>query len=739
MAINQVTATEIHPLGRATMHPDTGIEAGSWGTWTLRYQVPPGGIDDGGAVRVALRIVSDWARPQLTDPAKDHYLTVSCSRPGTMLDAEWRILGNVRPHQKHLNIQVFDEPLQAGDEITVVFGDRSGGSRGTRAQTYVEDHCEFPISVDRFTTGIFELVPDFPCVQIVAAEPCRLVAAARGDGSATHPVRLLVRAEDRWGNPVRKTIEGPVALQASGVSVELPSQVELQGGRCEIGPFSCRGSGVLRIRAEHATLGSCESGPLRVHGDNSHDFDKPTRRFFWGDMHGQSRETVGANTAEQYFQYARDTAFSDFSGHQANCFQVTDAFWAELNRLSKEFTRDDEFIVLPGYEWSGLTPVGGDHNVFYLDEDREILRCGTIQAENPVQDEDFSPATKLYAALKEREGECIVIPHVGGRRANLDFFDPELEPAVEIHSCWGTFEWFYHDALRRGYRVGVVANSDGHKGRPAAEHAGAGYFGVYGGLTCILAETLNRKALFSALKQRRCYATSGARIVVAAKLSGQTIGSTLKLSKDPLVLELQAHGTAPIEQIDLLAAGMPLATWEGSPYQERSGTQVRIRWSGARNFNRRRTVVWNGSLSIDGNKLTSVDGYAFDSPAEGIEDWSDRSVTWSSITSGDEDGLVLTLAEELTGTLSFQTGPLTHRFDLKELSAAPLVFELGGVEQQVVFEKAPQPDALAQDVAWKLDVSPRVSDAINGQVPLHLRIQQLDGHRAWTSAWFVKV
>ena len=99
----------------------------------------------------------------------------------------------------------------------------------------------------------------------------------------------------------------------------------------------------------------------------------------------------------------------------------------------------------------------------------------------------------------------------------------------------------------------------------------------------------------------------------------------------------------------------------------------------------------------------------------------------------------MTLAEELTGTLSFQTGPLSHRFDLAELSATPLVFDLGGVEQQVVFEKAPRPDSLSQDVSWNIDVSPQVSDAIKGYVPLHLRIQQLDGHRAWTSAWFVRV
>ena len=38
--------------------------------------------------------------------------------------------------------------------------------------------------------------------------------------------------------------------------------------------------------------------------------------------------------------------------------------------------------------------------------------------------------------------------------------DRRLEPSVEIHSCWGTFEWLLHDGFRLGYRVGVVCHSE---------------------------------------------------------------------------------------------------------------------------------------------------------------------------------------------------------------------------------------------------------------------------------------
>jgi hypothetical protein len=82
------------------------------------------------------------------------------------------------------------------------------------------------------------------------------------------------------------------------------------------------------------------------------------------------------------------------------------------------------------------------------------------------------------------------------------------------------------DAINQGYKVGVVANSDGHKGRPGASHPGASTFGAYGGLTCVLAESLTREALFDAIKARRCYGVTGAqRIHVELAVNGLPMGA----------------------------------------------------------------------------------------------------------------------------------------------------------------------------------------------------------------------
>ena len=65
------------------------------------------------------------------------------------------------------------------------------------------------------------------------------------------------------------------------------------------------------------------------------------------------------------------------------------------------------------------------------------------------------------------------------------------------------------DAFKNGYRVGIVGNSDGHKGRPGASYPGAGWFGAVGGLTCFLMPELTRSSLIDCINTRHHYATTG--------------------------------------------------------------------------------------------------------------------------------------------------------------------------------------------------------------------------------------
>src|SRR5262249_2426972 len=110
-----------------------------------------------------------------------------------------------------------------------------------------------------------------------------------------------------------------------------------------------------------------ESNPLRI-------VPRAELLPYWGDLHGQSEETIGTNSADDYFAFARDLGFLDVISHQGNDFQITTPFWGKLNALSAQFNRDGRFICYPGFEWSGNTGLGGDRNVLFMREGRQIHR-----------------------------------------------------------------------------------------------------------------------------------------------------------------------------------------------------------------------------------------------------------------------------------------------------------------------------------------------------------------------------
>ena len=215
---------------------------------------------------------------------------------------------------------------------------------------------------------------------------------------------------------------------------------------------------------------------------------------FWADLHGQSEETIGTNSIQDYFRFGRDYGFLDICAHQGNDFQISDGFWKKIQATTRKFHEPGRLVTFPGWEWSGNTALGGDRNVLFREEGGPINRSSrALLSPGQAREPCCRTVEELFGRLRDCRREVMVLPHVGGRYADLSRHDPGLEWAVEVHSAWGTFEWMLADAFARGHRLAIVANSDGHKGRPGASYPGGSTFGSYGGLTCVLAKSLTRR------------------------------------------------------------------------------------------------------------------------------------------------------------------------------------------------------------------------------------------------------
>ena len=615
-------------LGGATIDPAGSFEAGSFQSFTLTYTAGYFGIDDTGSIKIVHRFASDMGKPQFDDPRAANYLTAEASN-GAVLSMRYDGKMNIRPWDKTLYIQVVRGFLREGDRIVVRFGDPRQGSPGMRLQTFCESTFEFRVLVDAIATCRYVELPVQPEIAIVPGPPAQWKAILPTERAAGEPFRLCLKGEDRWGNPSDRC-DLRASLRANIAVGGLPEAVRFTPGEFSVvvDDLCVASPGDLQIEMvgpDGAVL--ARSNPLRISGSM-------TFRPYWADLHGQSEETIGTNSAREFFTFARDRAFLDVCSHQGNDFQITTPFWNHLNELTAEFNADGRFIAFPGYEWSGNTGLGGDRNVLFLEEGRPIRRSSHALVDDLSDVEtDANSADDLFRALADED--CVVFAHIGGRYADITMsHDARLERAVEVHSAWGTFEWLVHDAFEQGYRVGICSNSDGHKGRPGASYPGATTFGAYGGLTCLLARDLTRRAIADCFRARHFYGTTGCRMLLDTRVRfdndaerfaddpnlGPTpsepareamMGDVLRSDDAEVTFTVEAVAQAPIERIEIRNALETLEVYR--PFDEEDlGSRIRVIWEGSEYRGRGRQTIWDGSASLEGNtfeRLAPINHY----------------------------------------------------------------------------------------------------------------------------------
>ena len=210
--------------------------------------------------------------------------------------------------------------------------------------------------------------------------------------------------------------------------------------------------------------------------------------------------------------------------------------------------------------------------------------------------------------------------------------DGRFEKSVEIHSSWKSFEWLLHDAFRLNDRIGVVANSDGHKRRPGASHPGAGMFRAIGGLACSLMEGLDRPGLLDCMRKRCHHGTTGwpaGRMAIEltgrftkpgqvyhddpaladdadhAVASTASMGDIVRLPSGEMDLDVSLVTSAPIENVEIVN-GLDLV--ETITRFERSdlGNRIRILREGTAYRGRFREVIRDGKAEFIGNDVTDM-------------------------------------------------------------------------------------------------------------------------------------
>lgn len=294
------------------------------------------------------------------------------------------------------------------------------------------------------------------------------------------------------------------------------------------------------------------------------DYSESVNLYF-GDLHKHSElspcghvNPYNGSPADCY-RHAREAEGTDFLGICDHAEHLSEEQWRESMDAARTHTAPGEFVAWPAVEWA--TGLYGHRNIYYADYDVPLISGRS----------DPTPP-RLWARLRELRMGALTIPHHTARELACDLTrtDPDFEPAFEIYSGWGNEEYygapkqdtdrsftrnFYVDVLLRGFKMGVVAGGDGHPAKPATC-----------ALTGIYTHELTLEALFDALRRRRTFATTGARIKLDFHINGLPMGSAVAFTQHeiddlfPLEIGVAVQGTAPIERVDIIENGQVIHT-----------------------------------------------------------------------------------------------------------------------------------------------------------------------------------
>jgi hypothetical protein len=295
--------------------------------------------------------------------------------------------------------------------------------------------------------------------------------------------------------------------------------------------------------------------------------------LFWGDLHAQSehhvmhsqkmdfRQTgwskgISCGTLDECYSYARNVSLLDFVAitDQGACLT---AQWEHCQAKVREFNDPGSFVVFKGYEAG--SPLGHRNVIYCTDEIDPPLDAARFNTFHPEA---------VFAHYRGRT-DILIIPHHVKTWTDWSYHDPELEPLMEIYSCWGQSEspgldlwnkgqtpgagaW---EAFRRGYRMGLIASSDNHVGMPGRSYPGDRQIHTpfAGGLCAVWAEQNTRESLFDALRKRRCYGTTGARIIVRFHSGAMPMGSVVDAEQGRgRPLSIHVVGTGPLERVEVV-------------------------------------------------------------------------------------------------------------------------------------------------------------------------------------------
>ena len=293
--------------------------------------------------------------------------------------------------------------------------------------------------------------------------------------------------------------------------------------------------------------------------------EKASKKLFWGFIHGHTNKSDGIRSIEDYFSNIEKAGLNfGASTEHDHIWETSDDDFKEIKETIQKHQKEGEIILLFGYEWGYWYTGYGDICIYFFDDSLPIFRSDVNK---------YNSTEKLIKNLRPYKGNVLMVGHHSALRPgyrNWDYIDDSIERLVEIYSTWGNQEnsyldgnplpprykffgygeyaikrgpllekkgSFVQDALLRGYKLGFTAGGDDHFGVYPSGAIDPDN-GIYPpGIMAVWADNLTKGSMWEALYNRKCYGSTGPRIIMEFYINNYSMGDCIEIEDDSKLRE----------------------------------------------------------------------------------------------------------------------------------------------------------------------------------------------------------
>lgn len=481
---------------------------------------------------------------------------------------------------------VLPAAVPAGEPLTVVLGAKDLTKKGAgdiHAQTTSQRRRPFLLYIDPTGKGHYA-DPEVFSMDIRGAELSNIRILAPSFVSKNKRFDIIVRFEDAFGNLTNLADDDTlIELSHEYLRENLTWKLFVpETGFITLPNLYFNEPGIYTIRLLNTkTKEVFFSAPIKCFGENN-------KNLFWGSLHGESDRFDSTENIESCMRHFRDDKAYNYYGVSPfeSQEETPNDMWKFISQNIADFNEEDRFTTFLGFQWDGDAKTEGLRQILYSKDNKAILRKKDLKS---------NTLKKIYKSFSPKE--IISIPSFTMSQLsefNFENFDPDFERVVEIYNAWGSSELSKKEGntlpITSNGQTGTKESAEGSIQKALQRNCRFGFVagglddrGIFGdlfesdqeqympGMTGIIAPTHTRDALFEALYQRSCYATTGERMIVGLYLAGIPMGKETSTAEKPgLVVNRHlsgyAAGTTKLKKVELIRNGKVIQTFTSDTY-----------------------------------------------------------------------------------------------------------------------------------------------------------------------------